>query len=82
MSEKASHFVFLDRDYETVNRGAIRSMRPDWLLIKILKLNVSNGQLNIIGRREVRRREKLKKKKVSASIQDLNLMCDSQPHRI
>lgn len=56
MSEKASHFD--DRDYETVNRGAIRSMRPDWLLIKILKLNVSNGQLNIIGRREVRRREK------------------------
>lgn len=68
MSEKTSHFVFLDRDYETVNRGAIRSMRPDWLLIKILKLNVSNGQLNIIGRREVRRREKLKKKKKSLGL--------------
>lgn len=33
MSEKGSHCVFLDRGYETVNRGVIRSRRADWLLI-------------------------------------------------
>lgn len=33
MSEKASHCVFVDRGYETVNRGVIRSRRADLLLI-------------------------------------------------
>lgn len=63
MSEKTSHFVFLDGDYESVNRRAIRSTGPDWLLIKKSKMKGFNwaAEYSLLEGRNAERRMKGKK---------------------